>query len=257
MHLQIQLLYNVPTKSCGTKNARDRVGGVQMTNCFVHMIEFEQAIESCALPTQIYRREHSAHDWSRRRGLSRDTSDGLRYNWQAAAYISMFWSTCSIRPKLLPLHRGEVKHWLYRRGKPQYSISGSLEIQGMVRGYSFDIRFTLQCGNIQSGYSLDIPSMVFLLPARAHLVPNQGSSRPAFASRLKWDRVSLMGIRVEFETKCQCLYWSLIESLGKQKFAASDHPESPFLQKVGSGSGPTVSFPLIWLWQTGQPLAGC
>ena len=137
-------------------------GGVQMTNCFVHMIEFEQAIESCALPTPIYRREHSAHDWSRRRGLSRDTSDGLRYNWQAAAYISMFWSTCSIRPKLLPLHRGEVKHWLYRRGKPQYSISGSLEIQGMVRGYSFDIRFTLQCGDIQSGYSVDIPSMVFL-----------------------------------------------------------------------------------------------
>ena len=209
MHLQIQLLYNVPTKSCGTKNARDRVGGVQMTNCFVHMIEFEQAIEFCALPTHT-------HDWSRRRGLSRDTSDGLRYNWQAAAYISMFWSTCSIRPKLLPLHRGEVKHWLYRRGKPQYSISGSLEIQGMVRGYSFDIRFTLQCGNIQSGYSEDIPSMVFLLPARAHLKPNQGSSGLALVSRLKLDRVSLMGIRVEFETKCQCLYWSLIKSLRKQ-----------------------------------------
>ena len=139
-----------------------------------------------------------------------------RYNWQAAAYISMFWSTCSIRPKLLPLHRGEVKHWLYRRGKPQYSISGSLEIQGMVRGYSFDIRFTLQCGNIQSGYSVDIPSMVFLLPARAHLVPNQGSSGLALVSRLKLDRVSLMGIRVEFETKCQCLYWSLIKSLRKQ-----------------------------------------
>lgn len=160
--------------------------------------------------------QHSTHDWSSRRGLSRDTSDGLRYNWQAAAYISMFWSTCSIRPKLLPLHRGEVKHWLYRRGKPQYSISGSLEIQGMVRGYSFDIRFTLQCGNIQSGYSVDIPSMVFLLPARAHLVPNQGSSGLALVSRLKLDRVSLMGIRVEFETKCQCLYWSLIKSLRKQ-----------------------------------------
>ena len=213
MHLQIQLLYNVPTKSCGTKNARDRVGGVQMTNCFVHMIEFEQAIESCALPTPIYRREHCTDDWSRRRGLSGDTSDGLRYNWQAAAYISMFWSTCSIRPKLLPLHRGEVKHWLYRRGKPQYSISGSLEIQGMVRGYSFDIRFTLG-GNIQSGYSEHgFPSSTH---TRAHLVPNQGSSRPAFASRLKWDRVSLMGIRVEFETKCQCLYWSLIKSLRKQ-----------------------------------------
>ena len=156
-----------------------------------------------------------------------------------------------LKPELLDTRTGEVKHWWRQR---EYSISGSLEIQDMVRGYSFDIRFTLG-GNIQSGYSEHgFPSSTH---TRAHLVPNQGSSRPAFASRLKWDRVSLMGIRVEFETKCQCLYWSLIESLGKQKFAASDHPESPFLQKVGSGSGPTVSFPLIWLWQTGQPLAGC
>ena len=118
-----------------------------------------------------------------------------------------------LKPELLDTRTGEVKHWWRQR---EYSISGSLEIQGMVRGYSFDIRFTLQCGNIQSGYSVDIPSMVFLLPARAHLKPNQGSSGLALVSRLKLDRVSLMGIRVEFETECQCLYWSLIKSLRKQ-----------------------------------------
>lgn len=54
------------------------------------------------------------------------------------------------------------------------------------------------------------------LGARAHLVPNQGSSRLALVSRLKLDRVSLMGIRVEFETKCQCLHWTAIKSLRKQ-----------------------------------------
>ena len=216
MHLQIQLLYNVPTKSCGTKNARDRVGVCRWQTVLYTWLNLNRRLNLVLCPHRYIRAQHSTHDWSRRRGLSRDTSDALRYNWQAAAYISMFWSTCSIRPKLLPLHRGEVKHWLYRRGKPQYSISGSLEIQGMVRGYSFDIRFTLQCGNIQSGYSVDIPSMVFLLPARAHLKPNQGSSGLALVSRLKLDRVSLMGIRVEFETKCQCLHWSLIKSLGKQ-----------------------------------------
>ena len=177
-----------------------------------------------------------------------DTIDRKAY-FELAPRFQCF-DLSSIETKIVG-HTGEVKHWWRRR---EYSISGSLEIQDMVRGYSFDIRFTLG-GNIQSGYSEHgFPSSTH---TRAHLVPNQGSSRPAFASRLKWDRVSLMGIRVEFETKCQCLYWSLIESLGKQKFAASDHPESPFLQKVGSGSGPTVSFPLIWLWQTGQPLAGC
>ena len=230
-----------------------------MTNCFVHMIEFEQTIEFCALLWQDMCQPApvaSTHDWSRRGGLSGGTSDTLRYNWQegifrARSQIPMFWSELDLNQNCCTHCTGEVKHWWRRR---EYSISGSLEIQDMVRGYSFDIRFTLG-GNIQSGYSEHgFPSSTH---TRAHLVPNQGSSRPAFASRLKWDRVSLMGIRVEFETKCQCLYWSLIESLGKQKFAASDHPESPFLQKVGSGSGPTVSFPLIWLWQTGQPLAGC
>ena len=98
------------------------------------------------------------------------------------------------------------------------------------------------------------------LGARAHLVPNQGSSRLALVSRLKLDRVSLMGIRVEFETKCQCLYWSLIKSLRKQilKICSAVLYWIPFWEtKGGSGSGPTVSFPLIWLWQTGQPLAGC
>ena len=67
------------------------------------------------------------------------------------------------------------------------------------------------------------------LAARAHLVPNQGSSGLALVSRLKLDRLSLMGIRVEFETKCQCLYWSLIKSLRKQILKICSFIVNPFL----------------------------
>ena len=92
--------YRDSIKSCGAKNARDRVRGVFMTNCFVHMIEFELTIEFCALLWQDMCQPApvaSTHDWSRRGGLSGGTSDTLRYNWQegifrARSQIPMFWS---------------------------------------------------------------------------------------------------------------------------------------------------------------------
>ena len=203
-----------------------------MTNCFVHMIEFEQTIEFCALPTQICWSQHGTHDWSRLRGLSWDTSDAAPDTIDRQPRISLLDFNVLIHvinsTKIVAAAPWRSKTLVAEKGKPQYSISGSLEIQGMVRGYSFDIQFTLQCGNIQSGYSEDIPSMVFLLPARAHLKPNQGSSGLALVSRLKLDQVSLMGIRVEFETKCQCLHWSLIKSLRKQICSVSSLFRIPF-----------------------------
>ena len=156
------------TESRRTKNARDRVWGVQMTNCFVHMIEFEQTIEFCALlcshtHTHIYCATAHMIGGSRGRGLSWDTSDTAadtidRQPCIARSQISMFWSDAFDSTKTVAATPWRSKTV---RGKLQYSISGSLEIQGMVRGYSFDIRFTLS-RNIQSGYSEDIPSMVFL-----------------------------------------------------------------------------------------------
>ena len=154
----------------GQKNARDRVGGVQMTNCFVHMIEFEQTIEFCALlcshtHTHTHTYCATAHmiGASRGRGLSWDTSDTAadtidRQPCIARSQISMFWSAAFNSTKTVAATPWRSKTV---RGKLQYSISGSLEIQGIVRGYSFDIRFTLS-RNIQNGYSEDIPSMVFL-----------------------------------------------------------------------------------------------
>ena len=138
-------------------------GGVQMTNCFVHMIEFEQTIEFSALlasPTHIYIVAHMIGAGKRIiLGHFRHTPDTIdRQPRIARSQISMFWSAALNSTKIVPATPWRSKTL---KGKLQYSISGSLEIQGMVRGYSFDIRFTL-CGNIQSGYSLDIPSMVFL-----------------------------------------------------------------------------------------------
>ena len=89
-----------------------------------------------------------------------DTIDGQ--SRIARSEISMFWSELnSTKTVGAPPWRSKTVVHCTEEGKLQYSISGSSEIQGMARGYSFDIRFTL-CGNIQSGYSEDIPSMVFL-----------------------------------------------------------------------------------------------
>ena len=130
----------------------------------------------------------------------------------ARSQISMFWSELnSTKTVGAPPWRSKTVVHCTEEGKLRYSISGSSEIQGMARGYSFDIRFTLRVDILRI-----FRAWFSFLVARAHLLPNQGSSRLALVSRLKLDRVSLMGIRVEFETKCQCLYWSEIKSLWKQ-----------------------------------------
>ena len=69
-----------------------------MTNCFVHMIEFEQTIEFCALlatHTHIYCATAHMIGGSRGRGLSWDTSDTAadtidRQPCIARSQISMF-----------------------------------------------------------------------------------------------------------------------------------------------------------------------
>ena len=162
------------------------------------------------------------HDWSRRRGLSWDTSDTLSIQLTGGrAYrsqISMFWSALDEDRSC-----GEVKH----HGGKIFNFWFVRNSGGIARGYSFDIRFTPWVEIFQGGYSehsfwrVDILTIFrawfsFQL-ARAHWLPNQGSSRPALVSRLKLDRVPLMGIRVEFETERQCLHWSAIE---KTKFCS-------------------------------------
>ena len=117
----------------------------------------------CSPHTHIYCATAHMIGASRGRGLSWDTSDTAadtidRQPCIARSQISMFWSAAFNSTKTVAATPWRSKTV---RGKLQYSISGSLEIQGMVRGYSFDIRFTLS-RNIQSGYSEDIPSMVFL-----------------------------------------------------------------------------------------------
>ena len=185
----------------------------------------EEGIEFWALGAQIHTITQGhvcTHDWSRRRGLSWDTSDTLSIQLTGGrAYrsqISMFWSALDEDHGC-----GEVKH----HGGKIFNFWFVRNSGGIARGYSFDIRFTPWVEIFQGGYSehsfwrVDILTIFrawfsFQL-ARAHWLPNQGSSRPALVSRLKLDRVPLMGIRVEFETERQCLHWSAIE---KTKFCS-------------------------------------
>lgn len=108
------------TESCGTKNARDRVGGVQMTNCFVHMIEFEQTIEFCALlcsHTHTYIVQQ--HTWLEEAGEedypgTLQTQRPIQLTGSRVSpdpRFQCFDPQHSIQPKLWLLHRGEVKQW--------------------------------------------------------------------------------------------------------------------------------------------------
>ena len=220
--------YRDSIKSRGAKNARDRVRGVFMTNCFVHMIEFEQGggggdwILGSGRPDTHNHTRACMYTWLEQAqriilGHFRhtlDTIDRRAYRSQ----ISMFWSALDEDQSC-----GEVKH----HGGKIFNFWFVRNSGGIARGYSFDIRFTPWVEIFQGGYSehsfwrVDILTIFrawfsFQL-ARAHWLPNQGSSRPALVSRLKLDRVPLMGIRVEFETERQCLHWSAIE---KTKFCS-------------------------------------
>ena len=136
-------------------------------------------IEFWALGAQIHTITQGhvcTHDWSRRRGLSWDTSDTLSIQLTGGrAYrsqISMFWSALDEDQSC-----GEVKH----HGGKIFNFWFVRNSEGIARGYSFDIRSTpwveiFQGGYsehsfwrvdilsrvLKGGYSDDIPSMVFL-----------------------------------------------------------------------------------------------
>ena len=257
--------YRDSIKSCGAKNARDRVRGVFMTNCFVHMIEFEQGAQGGGLNSGLwaprYTQSHKGM-YVHMIGAGVEDYPGTlqthsRYNWQRAyrSQISMFWSALDEDRSC-----GEVKH----HGGKIFNFWFVRNSGGIARGYSFDIRFTPWVEIFRGGYSehsfwrVDILTIFrawfsFQL-ARAHWLPNQGSSRPALVSRLKLDRVPLMGIRVEFETERQCLRWSAIE---KTKVCSVSIFLFERRQKKGRVRHQMFLSPWFGFDRQGQPVAGC